>query len=120
MGRLYGGMRRWIESLADSSGGPVGLRLRGLSVRESGQVFGWDDASFLDAFDLGDFAVVDGDLHGAEAEVFHAAADNFEPIVRAGGGVLGFVRERSAHGWWRWLRVGKGRRGIRQLDRPCV
>lgn len=39
-----------------------------------------DDAGFLHAFDLGDPAVVDGDLHGAEAQVCDVLADDFQPV----------------------------------------
>lgn len=79
---FQGGVRRWLGPLAESSGGPVGLRLREWGMGSVG-FLGWDDAGFFDAFHLGDASFVDGDLDGAVAEVAHAVADD---VLPNGGG----------------------------------
>ena len=57
------------------------------------------DAGFFVGFDLGDAAVVDGDLDGAEADGADFFPDDGEPDgFVGGGGGLGV----GAHGWRGW------------------
>src|SRR6478735_2209404 len=45
-------------------------------------VAGGDEAGFLNAFDLGHAAIVDGDLDRTEAEIGDVLADDFQPVGR--------------------------------------
>ena len=80
-----------VLASVDSSGGPVGLLRKGVRTQRARLVvvltiavrsmIPWrDDAGFLNTFDLGDPAVVDGDLDGSETQVRDVLADDFQPI----------------------------------------
>lgn len=58
------------------------------------------DAGFFVGFDLGDAAVVDGDLDGAEADGADFFPDDGEPEGFVGGGGGLGVGAHGERGWW--------------------
>jgi hypothetical protein len=66
----------------DSSGDPVGLLGRDgvLFLAWTLLVARGNESGFLNAFDLGYAAVMDGNLYGAEAEIGDVLADDFKPV----------------------------------------
>jgi hypothetical protein len=80
------------------------------------------DAGFFVGFDLGDAAVVDGDLDGAEADGADFFPDDGEPDGFVGGGGGLGVGAHGWRGWWdcmatecplvKWELVGRSLVGI--------
>lgn len=77
----------WCFQVLRWSGRSLSLGFEALGLGFQRSCLIRDEACFLDAFDLGDPSVMDGDLHGTEAEIFNIFTNDIHPMgLRAGGG----------------------------------